>query len=103
MPRREQLEAMLTDDPDDVFLNYALAMQLIADGDSAAGVSHLDRVMQLDPNYVPAYFQSAQALAQHGDTDRSRDLLRRGIDRARANGDQHAVEEMGGLLAQLGG
>jgi thioredoxin-like negative regulator of GroEL len=103
MPRREQLESLLADDPDDVFLNYALAMQLIADGNSAAGISRLERVMSLDPNYVPAYFQSAQVLAQQGDTVRSSDLLRKGIDRARAIGDQHAVEEMGGLLAQLGG
>ncbi|MBI5761106.1 MAG: hypothetical protein HZA46_21490 [Planctomycetales bacterium] len=102
MPRREQLEAMLADDPTDVFLNYALAMQLISDGDSAGGVARLERVMKLDPSYVPAYFQSAQALAQ-SDTDRSCELLRIGIDRAHANGDRHAVEEMNGLLAQLGG
>lgn len=103
MPRREQLEALLADDPDDVFLNYALAMQLIAEGDSKAGLDRLDRVMQLDANYVPAYFQSAQALAKRGDTERSREYLRQGIDRARAAGDQHAVEEMSGLLSQLSG
>jgi Tfp pilus assembly protein PilF len=102
MPRREQLEAMLADDPADVFLNYALAMQLISDGDATGGVARLERVIQLDPSYVPAYFQSAQALAQ-SDTDRSCELLRSGIERAQAKGDRHAVEEMSGLLAQLEG
>jgi hypothetical protein len=102
MPRREQLEAMLADDPADVFLNYALAMQLISDGESAGGVIRLERVIELDPSYVPAYFQSAQALAE-SEPDRSCELLRRGIDRAQANGDRHAVEEMTGLLTQLGG
>jgi thioredoxin-like negative regulator of GroEL len=103
MPRREQLEALLAEDPQDVFLNYALAMQLIGVGDSSGGMARLERVMELDPNYVPAYFQCAQAQALLGNTSRSLELLRKGIDRARAAGDQHAVEEMGSLLAQLSG
>ena len=101
MPRREQLEKMLESDQDDVFLNYALAMALLSDGDSRAGIERLQRVIELDPNYVPAYFQQGQALAREGQIDEARGIVSRGIETAKRVGDTHAETEMTGFLESL--
>lgn len=101
MARREQLEQMLESDRNDVFLNYALAMALLSEGDSRAGIERLQRVIELDPNYVPAYFQQGQALARAGRVDEAREIVTRGIETAKRVGDTHAEAEMTGFLESL--
>lgn len=103
MSRRQKLEALLAQSPDDSFLNYALAMQCSSEGDVPGAVERLDRLLERDPEYVPAYFQLAQIVVTRGESDRARQLLTRGIEMARRAGDQHAEGEMRGFLEQLAG
>jgi Tfp pilus assembly protein PilF len=103
MTRREKLEALLQDDPDDSFLRYAVAMEHKSEGEPAKALETLQEVLERDPQYVAAYFQAAQLLAEANQTDPARDLLRHGILVAERAGDSHAAGEMQGLLMQLGG
>lgn len=101
MSRREQIEGLLKDDPDDTFLNYALAKEFVSEGDVASGITAFDRVLSLNPDYVPAYFQKAQALAGEGETEAARDVLAIGIEVAQRVGDSHAAGEMTAYLDTL--
>jgi predicted Zn-dependent protease len=92
---------MLKSDPNDVFLHYALALELISAGELPAGLQGLAEVLRRDPEYVPAYFQLAQRLADQGETGRAAEILRDGIAAARRKGDSHAEAEMQGFLATL--
>ena len=56
---------MLQDEPADVFLRYSLAMELGKEGQIEDCLSKLRELMHDDPPYVPAFFMSAQQLAQH--------------------------------------
>ena len=66
MPSRKQLEQLLESDPDDVFLQYALAMACVSEGDVETGLLRFQAVIDGHPEYVPAYFQKGQALAERG-------------------------------------
>lgn len=101
MPKREKLEALLKENPEDAFLNYALALQLASEGDRLGGIERLTRLSQREPGYVPTWFQLGQLLAQGDETDRAKQVLARGIEVARRAGDQHAEGEMRGLLESL--
>ena len=101
MSRRKQLEQFLKSEPDDVFLNYALAMQLVAEGEEACGLDQLDAVIRLDADYVAAYFQKAQILSHQGEIELARDVLSDGIAVARRVGDAHAEAEMTEFSATL--
>lgn len=101
MSRRQQIEAMLQDDPDDTFLNYALAKELVSEGDSDAAIAAFDRVLSGNADYVPAYFQKAQTLAGEGETAAARDVLAQGIEVAQRVGDTHAAGEMTAYLDTL--
>lgn len=103
MTRREKLESMLADSPDDTFLQYALAMQYATEGDDAGADTRMSALLERDPHYVPAYFQLAQIVVRKGEPDRARQLLSRGIEAARRAGDDHAEGEMRGFLEQLPG
>jgi len=101
MPKREQLEELLKADPDDVFLQYALAMSYVAEGDASEGISRFATIIDGNPDYVAAYFQSGQLLADQGDTEEARSIITTGIEAARRVGDDHAESEMIGFLQLL--
>jgi predicted Zn-dependent protease len=103
MSRRQKLEALLADNPDDVFLQYALAMEFASEGDPGAACDRLQRLLAQDAHYVPAYFQLGQLLAQRGAADQARQVLARGIEQARRAGDDHAEGEMREFLDDLAG
>lgn len=101
MSKRERILGMLGTAPDDVFLNYSLAICLANEGASEEAVARFGRVRALDPQYVPAYFQEGQVLAKLGRTEAARAILQQGMTVARAVGDQHALGEMAGFLDML--
>lgn len=100
--RKEQIEEMLRQDPDDSFLRYGLAMEHLSAGDDQAGVECLRELMRRDARYVPAYLQAGQALLRLGEEDEARDVLRAGIAVADQVGDAHAAGEMTGFLQAIG-
>lgn len=101
MPSLEQLNKLLSAEPDDIFLNFAKAMELAKAQQFADAFAQFDRVITLDPNYAPAYFQKGRTLLQSGDVDAAKATLREGVARARASGDNHAAGEMTELLGSL--
>ena len=100
--RRDKIEAMLADDPHDVFLRYSLAMELEKEGDHQRSLEQLRGLMAETPAYVPAFFRTGQQLASLGRVNDARAVLRQGIEHARQQGDAHAAGEMSELLASLG-
>lgn len=102
MNRRQQIEDMLAEDPDDTFLRYSLAMELRSEGDHAQSLAKLSELMGEDPPCVPAFFMAAQQLVDLDRIDEARERLRTGIDQARQQGDSHAAAEMSELLTALG-
>ena len=102
MSRREKIEAMLADDPGDVFLRYSLAMELDKGGDHEASLARFAELTRDSPPYVPAFFMAGQQLARLGRLAEARTILRAGIEAARVQGDSHAAGEMGEFLASLG-
>ena len=60
MSRREKIEAMLDDEPNDVFLRYSLAMELDKEGNHDASLTRLSELTRDKPPYVPAFFMAAQ-------------------------------------------
>src|SRR3569833_3031054 len=99
--RRERIEAMLADEPADVFLRYSLAMELDKEADHDRSLELLAILSHETPAYVPAFFMSAQQLARLNRVNEARSMLRDGIEVARQQGDSHAAGEMGEFLASL--
>ena len=102
MSRREKLEQMLERQPDDPFLHYGLAMELIKGGEIEAALERFDRTLSIDAGYVAAYFHKANTLVGEGRIEDARGTLHMGIEAARQKQDTHAEGEMQGLLDSLG-
>ncbi|TWU37196.1 tetratricopeptide repeat protein [Novipirellula artificiosorum] len=102
MSRREKIEAMLAEEPQDTFLRYSLAMELKNEQRYDESLSRLEQMTHDTPPYVPAFFMAAQTLADLDRVDEARTYLRAGIDEARKQGDHHAAAEMSDFLTSLG-
>lgn len=100
--RREQIEAMLAEEPADTFLRYSLALERAKAGELADCLAGLRELTRDDPPYVPAFFMAAQQLAQAHRIDEARAFLRDGIEQARQQGNDHAAGEMSEFLVSLG-
>lgn len=100
--RRAKIEAMLAEDPDDVFLRYSLALELEGEGAWEAGLEILETLARATPPYVPAFQMAAQHLVKRDRTEEARACLREGIEVARAQGLSHAAGEMAEMLMGLG-
>jgi Flp pilus assembly protein TadD len=102
MSRKDQIEALLHDDPDNTFLRYGLAMEHVSAGDDEAAVATFRDLVRRDGDYVPAYLQAGRALIRLGRDDEAKNVLRDGIAVANRVGDGHAAGEMNGFLESLG-
>src|SRR4051794_25109109 len=101
--RREQIQEMLKEDPDeDGFLRYCLAMEHLSAGSEGEAEACFRTLLAAKPDYVPAYLQLGQLLNRMGEEDEARAVFRDGIAVARRKGDDHAANEMSNFLAMLG-
>ncbi len=103
MPRLEQLQALLAQDPGNALLGYGLAQELAGLGRLDEAAAQYQRLIAANPNYCAAYFHGAKTLDQLGRRDDARAMYRTGIETATRVGDPHAASEMQAALAELGG
>ena len=99
--RRQMLEEFVAQKPGDDFSRYALALECMQGGDSAAADQHFGALLERNPGYVPAYLMYGQLLARESRKEEARSVLSRGIDAASKAGNQHARSEMEALLNDL--
>lgn len=101
MSRLDQIKEMLTKEPDDVFLNFSLAMEYRAAGEADQAVELFDRVLTLDPNYLGAYMRKGETLIQAQRFDEARTSLERGVAAAKECGDEHMAENIAEMIEML--
>jgi len=99
--RRQRLEELLADMPDDPETRYMLAMEDVSAGDDEAAVRGFREAVRVGPDYAPAYLQLGQALARLGLEDEARATYRAGVSAAVRSGNDHAAREMQGFLEAL--
>jgi Flp pilus assembly protein TadD len=99
--RKQQIEEMLAEDPNDPFLCYGLAMEHVSAGQDEEAIRCFQELLQTTPDYVPGYMQAGRALARLDRIEEARAMFQAGIVAARQKGDLHAAEEMAGFLEGL--
>jgi tetratricopeptide (TPR) repeat protein len=101
MDKIAALNEILQLDPANAFARYGLAMELNSQGKSDAALAEFATLIGHNPDYVPAYQMSAQALAKLGRTDEALGRLHEGIAAANRTRNQHALAEMEAMREEL--
>ena len=99
--RLEKLENLVEKNPGDAFVRYGLALEYRSLGLEESARDAFEYLLDEHPDYVPTYLQFGQMLIELDELDRAREVLSRGIEEARRQGDQKSVSELGDALEGL--
>jgi tetratricopeptide (TPR) repeat protein len=95
------LTQILEQNPSDAFARYGLAMTHLSQSNTETALAEFSKLIQFNPDYVPAYQMSAQTLAKLGRPEEALDRLDNGIAAANRTNNQHALAEMEALREDL--
>ena len=98
--RFEKLLEMLEKQPDDLFLQYALAMEYLGMQQSDKAQVLLRQIITADEHYVAAYYQLG-LLLQQTDEAAAVAIFEKGMQEAQAKGDRKTVNEFRSALDEL--
>jgi predicted Zn-dependent protease len=95
------LKEILSQNPDDSFARYGLAMEYANQGETDTALSEFNQLLTRNPDYTPGYFMAAQTLAKVQKIEEAKERLRAGIASAVRTGNGHAQSEMQAMLDEL--
>jgi Tfp pilus assembly protein PilF len=101
MDRIAQLEQFLAQQPNDSFLQHALALERIKRGELDIARSLFESLLAREPGYVGSYYHLAKLYDQLGELSLSEKTYQTGIAEARKAGDRHAQNELQMALEEL--
>jgi tetratricopeptide (TPR) repeat protein len=101
MNRIETLKNLLSQNPEDDFTKYALALEYISLNETDDGEKFLKELVQNSPNYLAAYYQYGKLLEDKGEIDEARKIYNQGLFVAASQNDLHTKSELQDALDNL--
>lgn len=99
--RREILQQMVRQDPNNAFARYGLAMEYANSGDLKQAIDEFRALLERDESYAAAYYHAGQALEKLGQLEEARTMYEKGIDASTRKGDLHTRSEIEAALSLL--
>lgn len=101
MDKIEKLKAFLTDQPNDSFLQHALALEYIKLGDDVLAKQLFENILHFDPNYVGSYYHLGKLLERQGLMDEAIKCYEKGMAIAKSLKNNHAYNELQSAVEDL--
>jgi lipopolysaccharide biosynthesis regulator YciM len=99
--RLQKLRDMIRQQPDDIFLKYALAMEFLGMQETDQAIGLFNDVLQADPDHVAAYYQLGKIFEARGEDNAAISCFEKGLEAAKMKNDQRAIREMKAALDEL--
>lgn len=103
MSRIDQLKTFLAANPDDDFVQHALALEYIKAGNDAEAKKWFEAILNRNPGYIGSYYHLAKLLERAGETEPAVAWYEKGMDAAKKAGDNHAYNELRAAYEELTG
>jgi tetratricopeptide (TPR) repeat protein len=100
--RKQQLLAMLQENPNDGFLQFALAKECEKHGQEEEALHYYLHLLEKDPHYIGAYYHLGKLYERLQEPGSAWEVYGKGIAMARQLGEQHALSELMGARLALG-
>lgn len=92
--RVEKLKEMLAASGTDNFLEHALALEYIKEGDDDNARQMFENLLKRDPSYVGSYYHLGKLIERSGDEENAKRVYQAGMDQAKLAKDQHSYNEL---------
>lgn len=101
MERIDKIKEMLLAQPNDSFLQHALALEYLKIGEELRAKQLFQNVIKEDENYVGSYYQLAKLLEQHNQLEEAKAIYEKGMLKAKEAADQHTYNELRAAYEEL--
>jgi Tfp pilus assembly protein PilF len=101
MDRTERLLEMLSQQPNDAFLQHALALEYVKQGADDQAEALFSGLLARDPGYVGSYYHLASLLVRNGRKEEALNVCETGLQACRQAGDEHAWRELNMIYEDL--
>jgi predicted Zn-dependent protease len=95
------LNEILSQNPDDAFARYSLAMEYSKASEFESALVEFGKLLSAHPDYTAGYFMAAQTLVSANRIAEAKRMLVDGISSARRTNNAHAQSEMTAMLEEL--
>lgn len=92
--RLQQIQEMLKSEPNDSFLNYALALEFAKSNEINKSIELIKTLLEREPTYLGAYYQLGKFYELSNDTKNAVDTYSRGIVFAKQQNNRKAESEL---------
>ena len=99
--RIEKLKEFLKQNPDDSFVQHALALEYIKAGDDSAAQKLFEEILQRDPEYIGSYYHLAKLFERNGNAEAAVKWYEKGMELAKKAGENHAYSELRSAYEEL--
>lgn len=99
--RINMLLQMLEQEPNDLFLNYALGIELLSKGSSEEAILQFQKVIGLNSDHIPSYYQLGKAYEGIGKIEIALNNYRIGLEKAKSKKDHKSINEFGEAIFML--
>lgn len=99
--RIARIKEMLTSQPNDAFLQHALALEYVKLGDAEAARNSFEALLAAQPDYVGSYYHLAKLYEAEGAVDAAVQWYQKGMEVAQRLGDRHAFNELRSAWEEL--
>lgn len=92
--RLHQLREMLAEEPGDLFIRYAITLELKRKGEMEEAIAGLRSILSEEPAHIASYYQLALLLAEVGSTQEAITTCEAGALQCLVTGDRKARAEL---------
>jgi Tfp pilus assembly protein PilF len=94
MDRIEKLKEFLSTNPEDSFVQHALALEYIKLGNDHEARKLFETILTRDENYIGSYYHLAKLLERMDAREDAIQWYEKGLQKAKETGDNHAYNEL---------
>jgi predicted Zn-dependent protease len=94
MNRIERLKEFLASDPNDSFVQHALALEYVKEGKDGEARVLFEDLLKANENYIGSYYHLAKLLERQGNTEEAIRVYEKGMLKAKEAKDQHSYSEL---------
>lgn len=101
LPRIDMLLSMLEKEPDDIFLNYALAVEFVGEKKIEEAENQFLKTVKLNAEYLPCYYQLGQVAEKLKKEKEALEYYKKGLVLAQKQNNQKAINEINEAIWML--
>ena len=99
--RLQKLLEFIKEQPDDLFLKYALAMEYLGMNDIQKAKNYFEEVIKNDKNHVAAFYQLGKIYENRGEESSAIGVYEKGLENARKKNDSRSIRELTAAIDAL--